>query len=390
MVKSIENLELSGKNVLIRVDFNVPMKDGVINDDTRIREAAKTVVYALNKGAKVALVSHLGRPKGEKNMAYTLKPVADYINEKGIFPVTFVSDCIGSEVEKALGELKPGNALLLENVRFYKGEEKNDPEFTEQLAKPFDVFVNDAFGTCHRKHASVYGVPAVLSEKAAGFLVEKEARYFDKVVKNPERPFASILGGAKVSDKLGVIKSLLGLADVILIGGAMAYTFLKYQGYSIGTSMVEENQLDTVADILKAAEEKGVKLMLPVDHIVSDKFGGEPKPCADINIPDGFMGLDIGPKTAEAYAKALEDCKTVLWNGPMGVFEQPAYAQGTFSIAKKLSELGVTVIVGGGDSVSAVKKAGVGDKISHISTGGGASLEYVEFGTLPGIDILRA
>ncbi len=389
MVKSIKDLDLKGKKVFIRVDFNVPMKDGVINDDTRIREAAKTVNYALENGAKVALASHLGRPKGEKNMSYTLKPVADYINEKGIFPVKFVSDCIGSDVEKAVNDLKEGEAILLENVRFYKGEEKNEEDFAKELAKPFDVFVNDAFGTCHRKHASVYGVPSILTEKAAGLLVEKEAKYFDKVVKNPERPFASILGGAKVSDKLGVIKSLLGLADVILIGGAMAYTFLKYQGYSIGTSMVEENQLDTVADILKVANEKGVKLLLPVDHVISDKFGGEPKPCSDINIPDGYMGLDIGPKTIEVYAKALESCKTVLWNGPMGVFEQPAYAEGTFSIAKKLADLGVTVIVGGGDSVSAVKKAGVGDKISHISTGGGASLEYVEFGTLPGIDILR-
>ncbi len=390
MVKSIKDLDITGKKVLIRVDFNVPLKDGVINDDTRIREAAKTVSYALEKGAKVALVSHLGRPKGEKNMAYTLKPVADYINEKSIFPVVFVSDSVGDEVGKALDVLKPGTALLLENVRFYKGEEKNDPEFAKELAAPFDVFINDAFGTCHRKHASVYGVPGLLKEKAAGFLVEKEARYFDKIVKNPERPFAAVLGGAKVSDKLGVIKSLLDMADVILIGGAMAYTFLKYKGFSTGTSIVEEDQLSIVADILKTAEKKGVKLMLPVDHVISDKFGGEPRACPEVSIPDGFMGLDIGPETVKEYSKALEGCKTVLWNGPMGVFEQPAYSGGTFAIAKKLASLGVTVIVGGGDSVSAVKKAGAADKISHISTGGGASLEYVEFGTLPGIDILRA
>lgn len=390
MVKSIKDLDIAGKKVLIRVDFNVPLKDGIVNDDTRIREAAATIKYALGKGAKVALVSHLGRPKGEKNMAYTLKPVADYINEKSIFPVEFVPDCVGSEVEKALLNLKQGTALLLENVRFYKGEEKNDPEFTKELAAPFDAFVNDAFGTCHRKHASVYGVPGLLKEKAAGLLVEKEANYFDKIVKNPERPFASILGGAKVSDKLGVIKSLLGMADIILIGGAMAYTFLKYKGFSTGSSIVEDDQLGTVADILKTAEEKGVKLMLPVDHVVSDKFGGEPKPCPSVAIPEGFMGLDIGPETVKEYSKALESCKTVLWNGPMGVFEQPAYAGGTFAVAEKLASLGVTVIVGGGDSVSAVKKAGVADRISHISTGGGASLEYVEFRTLPGIDILRA
>lgn len=390
MVKSIKDLDIAGKKVLIRVDFNVPLKDGVISDDTRIREAAKTVSYALEKGAKVALVSHLGRPKGEKNMAYTLKPVADYINEKSIFPVVFVPDCVGEEVVKALDVLKPGTALLLENVRFYKGEEKNDPEFAKELAGPFDVFVNDAFGTCHRKHASVYGVPGLLKEKAAGFLVEKEARYFDKIVKNPERPFAAVLGGAKVSDKLGVIKSLLNMADVILIGGAMAYTFLKYKGLSTGSSIVEEDQLSTVADILKTAEEKGVRLMLPADHVISDKFGGEPRACPEASIPDGFMGLDIGPETVKEYSEALEGCKTVLWNGPMGVFEQPAYAGGTFAIARRLASLGVTVIVGGGDSVSAVKKAGAADKISHISTGGGASLEYVEFGTLPGIDILRA
>ena len=381
MVKSIKDLNLKGKKTFIRVDFNVPIKDGVVGDDTRIQEAAKTIRYAMEQGARVALCSHLGRPKGEKKMEFSLKPVADYINAKNIFPVKFVEDCVGKVVEDAVNNMKDGEVILLENVRFYKGEEKNDPEFTKELAKPFEVYVNDAFGTCHRKHASVYG--------AAELINDKEAKYFDKLIKNPEKPLAAIIGGAKVSDKIGVIKSLLKIADVILIGGAMAYTFLKYKGISTGTSLVEDEQMDTVRDVLSQADKSGIKILLPCDHIISDKFGGEPSVCNEQAIPDGYMGLDIGPKSREEYTKALEPCKTVLWNGPMGVFEQPAYAEGTFAIANKLASLGVTVIVGGGDSVSAVKKAGVAANISHISTGGGASLEYVEFGTLPGIDILR-
>ena len=389
MVKSIKDLDLKGKKTLIRVDFNVPIKDGVVGDDTRIREASKTIKYAIEQGARVALVSHLGRPKGEKKPEFSLKPVTDYINANNIFPVKFVSDCIGDEVKKAVDSLQDGEVLLLENVRFYKGEEKNEPEFTKELAAPFERYVNDAFGTCHRKHASVYGVPEIIKDKAAGFLVEKEAKYFDKLIKNPEKPLAAIIGGAKVSDKIGVIKSLLKIADMILIGGAMAYSFLKYKGIPTGTSLVEDEQMDVVKDVYKVAEERGVKLLLPIDHIISDKFGGAPKECNEQAIPDGFMGLDIGPKSREEYTNALNSCKTVLWNGPMGVFEQEDYNKGTFAIAEKLAKLGITVIVGGGDSVSAVKKAGVADKISHISTGGGASLEYVEFGTLPGIDILR-
>ncbi len=365
MVKSIKDLNLKGKKTFIRVDFNVPIKDGVVGDDTRIQEAAKTIRYAMEQGARVALCSHLGRPKGEKKMEFSLKPVADYINAKNIFPVKFVEDCVGKVVEDAVNNMKDGEVILLENVRFYKGEEKNDPEFTKELAKPFEVYVNDAFGTCHRKHASVYGAAELINDKAAGFLVEKEAKYFDKLIKNPEKPLAAIIGGAK------------------------AYTFLKYKGISTGTSLVEDEQMDTVRDVLSQADKSGIKILLPCDHIISDKFGGEPSVCNEQAIPDGYMGLDIGPKSREEYTKALEPCKTVLWNGPMGVFEQPAYAEGTFAIANKLASLGVTVIVGGGDSVSAVKKAGVAANISHISTGGGASLEYVEFGTLPGIDILR-
>lgn len=390
MVASIKDMNLSGKKTLIRVDFNVPLKDGIVGDDTRIREAMKTIEFASKAGAKVALISHLGRPKGEKNMEYSMKPVADYINKNNIFKVKFVEDCIGDKVDKAMNEMKNGDIVLLENVRFYKGEEKNDPEFVKMLAKPFNAYINDAFGTCHRKHASVYGVPEIIKEKGAGFLVEKEAKYFDTIVKNPAKPMAAILGGAKVSDKMGVIMSLLKIADTILIGGAMAYTFLKYKGHKVGTSLVEDDKKDLVADIFKKADSLNVKIMLPEDHIISDKFGGEPKRCDSADIPDGFMGLDIGAKTTKNYGDALEKCKTVLWNGPMGVFEQPAYAEGTFAIAHKLASLkDATVIVGGGDSVSAVKKAGVAAKIAHISTGGGASLEYVEFGTLPGIEILQ-
>ena len=391
MIRSVKDMNLAGKKTLIRVDFNVPLKNGIVGDDTRIREAVKTIKFAADAGAKVALVSHLGRPKGEKNLEYSMKPVADYINKENIFKVKFVDDCIGVSVENALNTIKNGEILLLENVRFYKGEEKNDSEFVKSLAKPFDAYINDAFGTSHRKHASVYGVPEIIKEKGAGFLVEKEAKYFDSIVKNPEKPMVSILGGAKVSDKIGVITSLLKIADTILIGGAMAYTFLKYQGHSVGTSLVEADKLDIAGDILKQAEKSGVKIMLPQDHIISDKFGGDPKKCDSIDIPDGFMGLDIGAKTVESYGVELEKCKTALWNGPMGVFEQAAFAEGTFAIARKLASLkNATVIVGGGDSVSAVKKARVADKITHISTGGGASLEYIEFGTLPGIDILRS
>ena len=388
MIKTIKDIDLAGKKTLVRVDFNVPLKDGVIGDDTRIKEAVQTIKYAMEHGAKTALISHLGRPKGEKKAEFSLKPVADYINAN-FFPVKFIDDCIGEKVETALNELKNGEVILLENVRYYKGEEKNDPEFVKELAKLFDVYINDAFGTCHRKHASVYGAAELIDKKGAGFLVEKEAAYFDKLIKNPEKPFAAIIGGAKVSDKIGVIKSLLSIADIILIGGAMAYSFLKYKGISVGTSLVEDEQMGVVADVLAEADKKGVKILLPIDHIISDKFDGSPKECDSVAIPDGYMGLDIGNKTRKEYASSLEKCKTVLWNGPMGVFENPDYAKGTFFIAEKLASLGVTVVVGGGDSVSAVKKSGVADKISHISTGGGASLEYIEFGTLPGIDILR-
>ncbi|MDR2869298.1 MAG: phosphoglycerate kinase [Deferribacteraceae bacterium] len=390
MLKTLKDINVKGKKVLLRVDFNVPTKDGAVTDDTRIKEALKTITHLVDQGGLVSIVAHFGRPKGEKNLKYTLKPVADYINSKGYFKAQFVEDCIGDAVKAARDKQSAGTVLLLENVRFYKGEEANDPEFTKQLASGYDVYVNDAFGACHRKHASVYGVPAIVKEKAAGFLIEKEAKWFDKIVSSPEHPFVAIIGGAKISDKIGVIESLLSKADTILIGGAMAYTFLKFQGHTIGTSMVENDQMDTVKRVLQKASEKNTQILLPLDHLISAEFNGAADYAAGVDIPDGMMGLDIGSKTAMAYASALMSAKTVLWNGPMGVFENPAYANGTFSVAKALASLKDAItVVGGGDSVAAINQSGMADKVSHISTGGGASLEFLEYGTLPGIEILK-
>ncbi len=389
MLNTLKDLNLKGKKVFIRVDFNVPLKEGAVTDDTRIREALKTIKYVVDNGGYATMGTHLGRPKGERNLKYSIKPVADYINGKGYFKTVFVDDCTGELVAAAVENQKQDTVLMLENLRFCPGEEANDPEFVKHLAAPFDVYVNDAFGTSHRKHASVYGMPSLVKERAAGFLLEREAVYFDRLIKNPDRPFAAVLGGAKVSDKIGVIESLLDRADLILIGGAMAYTFLKYKGTAVGKSLVEADALGTVETALQKAKEKNVEILLPVDHVVSSEFGGAPEACKTQNIPTDRMGLDIGPQTVELYKNALSKCKMVLWNGPMGVFEQPAYAEGTFAVAKYLAGLDATVVVGGGDSVAAINQAGVADKISHISTGGGASLEYLEYGTLPGIDILR-
>jgi phosphoglycerate kinase len=388
-MKTIKDLNLKAKKVFIRVDFNVPLKNGVVGDDTRIREALPTIRYVLEQGGIPVLASHLGRPKGEKNPEYSLKPVADYINSKGYLKVAFVEDCIGDKVAAALAGIGAGEVLLLENLRFYSGEEKNTPDFVQALAAAgYDAYVNDAFGTSHRKHASVYGLPLTMPERAAGFLVEKEVNYFGKIVSSPDKPCAAVIGGAKVSDKIGVIESLLDKADKILIGGAMAYTFLKYQGHGVGKSLVEDDQMDIVKAALEKSAAKNVPILLPFDHLISAEFGGAAQVCDAVDIPEGFMGLDIGPKTAELYQKELSTCKTVLWNGPMGVFEQAAYAKGTFAIAECIAAMRATTVVGGGDSVAAVNKSGVADKISHISTGGGASLEYLEYGTLPGVEVL--
>jgi phosphoglycerate kinase len=387
-MKKITEMDLTGKKTFIRVDFNVPIKDSIVQDDTRIKEALKTIQYAMKEGAKVILASHLGRPKGEKRPELSLKPVADYINEH-FFKVDFIDDCIGKNVVEKVEQMKNGEAILLENLRYYKGEEKNYPEFVEELLKFTEIYVNDAFGTCHRKHASVYGLPEKVTEKSPGFLVEKEIEYFENLLNNPRKPFAAILGGAKVSDKIGVIKSLINIGDKIFIGGAMAYTFLFYKGFSVGKSLVEKDSLNTVKSIYLEAEKKGVNIYTPVDHICSKEFNGSPVEINSTDIPNDFMGLDIGSVTIKTYLKELDSCRTVLWNGPMGVFENPNYSKGTFAIANYLAESNAVVVVGGGDSVSAVKKAGIADKINHISTGGGASLEYIEFGSLPGVEVLQ-
>ncbi|MDR2401835.1 MAG: phosphoglycerate kinase [Deferribacteraceae bacterium] len=386
MLSVIENLNLKGKNVFLRVDFNVPVKDGVVQDDTRITEALKTIRHILDKGGKLAIGAHFGRPKGREEK-YSLKHVVNHINSKGYFKAKLLGDCIGETVANALKAYCPSETLILENLRFYEGEEKNDSAFAKDLAEPFDVYINDAFGVSHRKHASVYGIVPMVAEKGAGFLIEKEAKYFDKITSDPDRPFAAILGGAKVSDKIGVIKSLLDKADYIIVGGAMAYTFLKVLGHKVGSSKVEESMEDTVREIIKKAGSG--RLFLPQDHIVSTEFGGKPEKATTAGIPDGYMGLDIGEKSIQAFKDVLSKAKTILWNGPMGVFEQADYAAGTFAIARYLAELSATTVIGGGDSVSAINQAGAASKISHISTGGGASLEYIEFGTLPGIEVLR-
>ncbi|PLX70775.1 MAG: phosphoglycerate kinase [Denitrovibrio sp.] len=387
MAKSIKDLNIKGKKLFIRVDFNVPVKDGEVKDDTRIVEALKTIRFAKNEGAKVILASHLGRPKGERVPEMSLKPVAEYISAN-FFPCAFADDCIGSPAKSAIDALEDGDVVLLENLRYHKAEEKNLPDFAAELASLADVYVNDAFGACHRKHASTYGMAEIMSEKAAGFLVDKEIKYFEGMLKNTARPFGAIVGGAKVSDKIGVIESLMQLADKIFIGGAMAYTFLKHEGKTIGTSMVEEDQLSVVQEIYTTAKKKKVQIFLPVDHVISSEFNGAPMDCDDVNIPNGFMGLDIGKKSTDLYIEELNKCKTVLWNGPMGVFENPDYAKATFAIAEALGAGKATVVVGGGDSAAAVNQAGVSANIDHISTGGGASLEYIEFGRLPGVDIL--
>lgn len=387
-VKTIKDLNLTNKKLFMRVDFNVPIRDGQVQDDTRIVQAIPTIEFAKKNKAKVILASHLGRPKGEKKLEDSLKPVADYIS-KNFFKVNFIFDCIGDKVEAEIAKMRDGEVVLLENLRFYKGEEKNDPEFVEKLGRFTEVYVNDAFGTSHREHASVYGLPLTLKEKGVGFLMGKEVTALSKVLYSPDRPFAAILGGAKVSDKIGVLEALIEKVDKLFIGGAMAYTFLKYRGNRVGKSLIEVNQLPSVELILNKANDRGVKVFLPVDHIASENMEGRPIIVNKIDIDDNLMALDIGEKTITEFKSNLKDCKTIMWNGPMGVFEKKDYAAGTFEIAKYISTLKAFTVVGGGDSVSAVKKSGVASNISHISTGGGASLEFIEKGGLPCIDILR-
>ena len=392
--KTVEDIDVAGKKVLVRCDFNVPMEDGKITDDNRIVGALPTIKYLLSKQAKVILCSHLGRPKGEFNLKYSLAPVAARLSELLGVKVTLAKDVVGEDAQAKAAALGNGEVLLLENVRFHKEEEKNDPEFAKKLASLAEIYVNDAFGTAHRAHASTAGVADYLPA-VCGYLIEKEISVMGKALSDPERPFVAILGGAKVADKLKVIENLLTKVDTLIIGGGMAYTFIAAQGKSIGTSLYDAEKLEYCKDMLKKAEANGVKLLLPVDTVVAAAFPDpidapvETEVVCTCSIPADKMGLDIGPKTRELFAEAIKGAKTVVWNGPMGVFENDALAQGTMAVAKALAESGAITIVGGGDSAAAVEKLGFADKITHISTGGGASLEFLEGLGLPGIACLN-
>ncbi|MCX5736325.1 MAG: phosphoglycerate kinase [candidate division NC10 bacterium] len=388
---SIADVVLAGKRVLIRVDFNVPLDARqVVTDDTRIRAALPTIRYALDKGARVLLLSHLGRPKGKVVPAMSLAPAAKRLSELLEEPVAMASDCIGEAVEAAVAQLAPGQVLMLENCRFHAGDEKNDEAMSRALAKLCDVFVNDAFGAAHRAHASTVGVTKFVPVAAAGFLMAKELEYLGRAMTNPARPFVAILGGAKVSDKIGVLQNLVTKVDALLVGGGMAYTFLKAQGMEVGASLLEADKLDVARTILEAARAKGVTFLLPVDHVIAQKVAAdaEARIADSTAIPAGWMGLDIGPKARAIFATAIRGAKTVVWNGPMGVFELAPFREGTFSVARAIAESGATSIVGGGDSVAAVTQAGLADRMSHISTGGGASLEFLEGIELPGVAAL--
>jgi phosphoglycerate kinase len=390
--KSIRDLDLKGRRVFIRVDFNVPLKGGVIGDDTRIRESLPTLRYALDHGAHVViLASHLGRPKGKLNPEMSLRPVATRVGELLGCAVAFAEDCVGPKAEEAVRSAPPGGVVLLENLRFHAEEEKNDATFARQLATLCDVYVNDAFGAAHRAHASVDALVPLVSAAGAGLLMEKELRYLGAAIGHPERPFVAVLGGAKVSDKIEVIENLISRVDRLLIGGAMAYTFFKAMGKPVGGSLVEDDKLDSARDILARAGQRGLQLLLPVDHVVAPRLeAGAPAETLRVDDPaiGNRLGLDIGPKTVAAYASAIADAKTVVWNGPMGVFEIDAFAAGTIGVAQAVAKVSGTTIVGGGDSIAAIKKAGVSDRITHISTGGGASLEFLGGRTLPGVAAL--
>ena len=389
---TIKDLDVQGKRVLMRVDFNVPIKDGVVTDDTRIVAALPSINHVLENGGSLVLMSHCGRPKGEKNPEFTLKPAADRLGELVDAKVTLAPDVIGPEVKGLVDQLQPGEILVLENVRFYKEEEGKgcSPEeqdaFAKELASYGDVYVSDAFGTAHRAHASMAVVTQYIDQCAAGFLLEKEIEYLGKTLEAPEKPFVAIIGGAKISGKIDVVTNLMDKCDAILIGGGMAYTFYKAMGKAIGSSLLEEDKIELAGEILKQAESKGVKLLLPVDNIEADAFSADAniREVGD-QIDDGWMALDIGPKTIELYCNEVAGAKTVVWNGPMGCFEMEPFAKGTFAVCEAVAKSDSISIIGGGDSVSAVKKSGVADQMSHVSTGGGASLEFMEGKQLPGI-----
>ncbi|MGQ9610863.1 MAG: phosphoglycerate kinase [bacterium] len=386
----IEDLDLKGKRVLLRVDFNVPLEGTKITDDTRIRGAIPTIEYIINNGGKAILMSHLGRPDGAVVPKYSLKPVAERLKELLGKDVIFAPDCIGNEVKAIISKMKEGDIVLLENLRFHAEEEKNDPEFAKQLAELGDIYVNDAFGAAHRAHASTAGITKYISKSAAGFLMQREIKYIKETIDNPERPFIAIIAGAKVSDKIGIIEHLMKKADAIIIAGAMAYTFLKAMGRKMGKSLVENDKLDLAKEILKKSLDERIPLYLPIDHVIADDFSND----ANIKIvmrgiiPDGWEGMDIGPATLELFKGVLSEAKTIVWNGPVGVFEFDNFAKGSIGIAKILAESNATTIVGGGDCVAALQKSGYADKITHVSTGGGAALELMEGKDLPGIAAL--
>ena len=390
---SIRDLDMKGKRVFIRVDFNVPLENGKVTEDTRIRATLPTIKFAQERGARLVLASHLGRPKGKPDPKYSLKPVAARLSELLGQPVDFAPDCVGPEAEAKSKSLADGGVLLLENVRYHAEEEKNDPEFSKQLAALCDgLFVCDAFGSAHRAHASVVGITKFVKQAAAGLLMEKELAYLGKAISNPDRPLVAVLGGAKVSDKIEVVRNLMKISDAMLIGGAMAYTFLKSQGKPVGKSLVENDKLDLARDLLHEAESRNFRLRLPVDHVIAESPDSTATKVTDIaSTPEGWMGLDIGPKTIEEFSKEIAAAQTIVWNGPLGMFEKPAFAKGTLEIAKAVAAAtskGATSIIGGGDSVAAVEQAGVASQISHISTGGGASLEFLAGDELPGVAAL--
>ena len=390
---SIRDLDLSGKRVFIRVDFNVPLDGAKVTDETRIRETLPTLRLAIERGARLVLASHLGRPKGKLDPKYSLAPVAARLRELLAKPVEFASDCVGAEAESKSKALHDGDVLLLENVRFHAEEEADDLEFSKQLAALCDqMFVCDAFGSAHRAHASVVGITKFVRQSAAGLLMEKELAYLGKAISNPDRPFVAVLGGAKVSDKIEIVRNLMKVADAMLIGGAMAYTFLKSQGLPIGKSLVENDKLDLARDLLAEAKRRNFRLLLPVDHVLAESPDSTATRITDVaHTPDGWMGLDVGPKTIDEFRREISTARTVIWNGPLGMFEKPAFAQGPLGIAHAVAaatKAGATTIIGGGDSVAAVEQAGVASQISHISTGGGASLEFLAGEKLPGVEAL--
>lgn len=395
MIKSILEGDFSGKNVLVRVDFNVPYdSNGKVADDTRIKMTLPTIDHIIDAGGIPILMSHLGRPKGQRDLKYSLKPVAEHLSEKYAYKVHFAEDCIGEETEKIVKSAIPGEIVLLENVRFYAEEEKNDLEFAKKLARLGDVYVNDAFGSAHRAHATTEALAKLFDERYAGLLMKNELDYLGKALKTPVKPFVAVIGGAKISGKIDVITNLLDKCDTIIIGGGMIFTFYKALGYSIGKSILEEDKIELASNLIKQAKEKNVKLMLPLDVVVADKFENDAnyRVVPAVKIEDNDIGMDIGPQTQTLYSTTIKDAKTIVWNGPMGVFEMPNFAKGTYAIAEalaKATEYGAITIVGGGDSVAAINQMGFDKKVSHVSTGGGASLEFLEGKALPGVVALE-